>query len=580
MVENASNSNFGSTKALVVDDDEETRLIVTLLLKQNNYEVIEAYDGQTAVDLFIKHKPDIVFMDVIMPVKDGYQAAREIKVLSKGDFVPIIFVTALSSPQDLEQCIEAGGDDFISKPIDLMILKAKMHSLARIRGIYRRLNELTHAQNTDRELSERMLKRATFAKNSQVDCIKSWFDTKGQFHNDIFLVMHTPGNGLNIFLGNFNLNTSASVVGALPCSEVFHSMTKKGFSISDILDGINKKLIDIMPKGICMNAIFININERVNQLKICNMGMPDVFLISDKSKKIVKCIESSTTLLGQDEHFNSSHLIKIFQINKDNRLILCGNGLRQSKNSSDELFDAKRLKKSIINGIKKNNILETLKSDISSFVNIETNSQTLSIIEFPCNDELIPVKTTDSYEIKHNKKSELKKINSKNSIEFEFLIKGKNLRTIDPVPALINFLQSITDIKSQQEVLFTIFTELYVNSLDHGILELESSLKNTADGFTKYFQQRQKKIQTLSSGHIKIKLTFESSEVSNRLDIIIEDSGPGFDFEKSANKSEDSQSMLSGRGITLVKALCDSFEYHKPGNKSTSIYTWSTQNTD
>lgn len=148
---------------------------------------------------------------------------------------------------------------------------------------------------------------------------------------------------------------------------------------------------------------------------------------------------------------------------------------------------------------------------------------------------------------------------------------------MDPIPSLINFLQEISNIKNHQESLFTIFTELYINALDHGILGLKSSLKNTSDGFTKYFEQRGKKIASLDSGYIKLKLSLESNKKLNRLDISVEDSGPGFDFEKVTKHSHQNNNLVSGRGITLIMALCDSVEFHKPGNKSTAVYTWSNE---
>jgi len=574
MVSNDLKNQFASAKVLIVDDEEENRLILSLLLLENNYEVIEAQNGQEAVDLYTKHKPDMVFMDIIMPVMDGYQATRQIRALSQDDFIPIIFTTALSDIEDLEKCIEAGGDDFITKPIDLNILKSKIHSLARIRGIYRRLNELTQTQNTDRELSERMLNRAIFAKNTHIESIKTWFQSEGQINNDIFLVMHTPGNSLNILLGNFNLNSSAAAVGALPCSEVFRSMTQKGFSNGDIIDGINKKLIDILPAGIHMGAIFINIDERGKQMQICNLGMPDIFVVSDESSSINRTISSNPNLLGQDENLDAKSKIEIVEIGKDNRLIILGNGVTQSQNSSGEKFGNERLNQSVTDGIRNGDILEAIKKDLISFCQANLSKQALSIVEIPCNDELLPKESQLISEIQQTKKTNHKKINSKNSIDFELQINGRNLRYVDPVPSLINFLQEISNIKNHQESLFTIFTELYVNALDHGILGLKSSLKNTPDGFTKYFEQREKQLGQLDSGHIKIKFSLESNSKLNRLDIFIEDSGPGFDFENVAAQSHQTSNLLSGRGITLIMALCDSVEFHKPGNRSTSVYSW------
>ena len=74
------------------------------------YEVVEAVNGEQAIECFSLHEPDIIFMDVMMPVMDGYEATRRIKALAGDHFVPVIFLTAMSDEKALARCIEVGGD--------------------------------------------------------------------------------------------------------------------------------------------------------------------------------------------------------------------------------------------------------------------------------------------------------------------------------------------------------------------------------------------------------------------------------------------------------------------------------------
>jgi len=82
--------------ALVVDDELSNRIILKSLLKNNGYEVIHAEDGAEAVALFEQHDIDIIFMDVMMPIMDGYTAVEEIRKIKINTFIPIIFLTAMS----------------------------------------------------------------------------------------------------------------------------------------------------------------------------------------------------------------------------------------------------------------------------------------------------------------------------------------------------------------------------------------------------------------------------------------------------------------------------------------------------
>ena len=82
-------SNSGLGKALIVDDEKTNRLILKSLLGKQGYQTIEAVNGQEAIDLFNQENPSIIFMDVMMPLIDGYEATRQIKAASANRFVPI-----------------------------------------------------------------------------------------------------------------------------------------------------------------------------------------------------------------------------------------------------------------------------------------------------------------------------------------------------------------------------------------------------------------------------------------------------------------------------------------------------------
>jgi len=133
-------SNPGLGKALIVDDEKTNRLVLKSLLAKQGYQTIEAVNGQEAIDLFHRENPSIIFMDVMMPVLDGYEATRQIKAASANHFVPVIFLTAMSDEEALAQCIEAGGDDFLVKPYDKLILQSKIRSMQRIAVLNREVH--------------------------------------------------------------------------------------------------------------------------------------------------------------------------------------------------------------------------------------------------------------------------------------------------------------------------------------------------------------------------------------------------------------------------------------------------------
>ena len=116
-------------KVLVVDDDMRTTFAVSLLLSELGMKPIKAQNGEKALELLEKEPDvDLVLMDIMMPVMDGYEAMKEIRSQDRFGKLPIIALTAKAMPVDREKCLAAGANDYLTKPID----KAKLISMIRV----------------------------------------------------------------------------------------------------------------------------------------------------------------------------------------------------------------------------------------------------------------------------------------------------------------------------------------------------------------------------------------------------------------------------------------------------------------
>ncbi len=125
------NGPFSKLKVLVVDDNRTNLHILSVFLKKLGHEVIQAENGQEALDRFADAAPDIVLLDIMMPVLDGFEVARRIKAQTSNYWVPVIFLSALNRDENLVDGLEAGGDDYLTKPINFVVLEAKMRSMQR-----------------------------------------------------------------------------------------------------------------------------------------------------------------------------------------------------------------------------------------------------------------------------------------------------------------------------------------------------------------------------------------------------------------------------------------------------------------
>lgn len=159
--------------------------------------------------------------------------------------------------------------------------------------------------------------------------------------------------------------------------------------------------------------------------------------------------------------------------------------------------------------------------------------------------------------------------------EWRIRLHGSNLKRLNPVAIGMSHLQEIEGPSDHWPDIFTILTELYVNSLDHGVLQLSSEMKASPEGFAEYFSERE---PIRPDFCIELQLTHIKEFDGGRLPIFIQDSNGGFPFDerlsKAPNGNEDVQPKLSGCGITLIRELCESLHYYDDGRCAEAEFVW------
>ena len=116
-------------KILLVEDNEMNRDMLSRRLNRNGFEVIIAVNGQEGVDLAIVSKPDLILMDMSLPILDGWEATKRVKANPETANIPVIALTAHAMVHDKEKALAAGCDEFDTKPVELPRLLAKINAL-------------------------------------------------------------------------------------------------------------------------------------------------------------------------------------------------------------------------------------------------------------------------------------------------------------------------------------------------------------------------------------------------------------------------------------------------------------------
>lgn len=148
-------------KILIVDDESSARFALELLLRREGFEVHEVHDGASALIECSKFRPDLILLDIMMPGMDGLEVCRRIKSTPETRLTPIVLITGLSATEDRIKGINAGADDFLSKPIDFSELLARTRSLLRLKQY---TDELENAETVLFTLAESIEARDPYTR--------------------------------------------------------------------------------------------------------------------------------------------------------------------------------------------------------------------------------------------------------------------------------------------------------------------------------------------------------------------------------------------------------------------------------
>jgi diguanylate cyclase (GGDEF)-like protein len=130
-------------KILIIDDSATIRAGLAAEVRKMKFEPLTAETGDKGIEVFTAERPGLVLLDVNMPGIDGYETARRIREVRSEEWIPIIFLSANEDDQDLERAIECGGDDYLVKPVSMVVLHAKIRALKRLDQMRRKLLEVS-----------------------------------------------------------------------------------------------------------------------------------------------------------------------------------------------------------------------------------------------------------------------------------------------------------------------------------------------------------------------------------------------------------------------------------------------------
>ncbi len=568
----AKNAGSSTSRVLVADDNAVDRKLLATIVGRAGFEVIQAVDGNDALEKFYAEAPDMVLLDALMPGKDGFAVAEEIKANSGDRFVPIIFLTSLTEATELARCVDVGGDDFLSKPYNRVILQAKLYALQRMRDVHQTVqtqrDEIAkhHMQLVaDQEAAKAVFDNVASARNLEAPYIKYLLSPLALFNGDVLLAAQNPANNLYIMLGDFTGHGLAAAIGAMPLSDVFYGMTAKGFSLGEVVRECNRKLGSVLPSGYfcCATALVVDFNRYT--VEYWNGGLPSVYLRKQDGDDLT-LLASHHLPLGILSHDKFRDDTLVHEVSPGDRLFMATDGVIEARNEQGDYFGAERLE-ALVAGSTPASLFDSVKRGVYDFIGEHESDDDITMVEVT----VVPEEELKTVDVQES----LDDLGGPKDWKFSYELGPASLKDFNPLPLLQQVLMGAPYLRARASSIYTVLAELYSNALEHGVLGLCSDLKSSAEGFAQYYQARAKALENVS-GSVRFEVEGSIKDTQVMLRIRVADSGKGFDYEAYVERAQSTAANAGyhGRGVRLLWDLCETVEFFDPGNEVEVTMQW------
>jgi len=559
-------------KILVVDAVQDNAERLGQIVRQLGHDVTIARDGVEAVEHYRSAETDLIFMAITLPGLDGIEATRQMRALPSQHWAPIVLQSAADSAEEIVRGMAAGGDDYLAQPTDVRIIQAKIGHYARIltlqrdtQGYLAELGAWRENAEQQNRLAQHVVSRLLAADGLR-DPILSWLNVPADsFSGDLVCAARGPDDALYALLADAAGHGLAAALIALPLTQVFYGMAAKGFPIDTIAGELNRKLKSFLPAGHFVAASLVALDVRNQVIEVWNGGNPDVLLL-DGSGLVSGRWPSRHLPLGVLPPGQFDATVETVEYAQPSELALFSDGIVEAENPSGESLGLPGIE-ALLGAAPKGQRLAALKTAVLGHLAGRPGHDDLSALVIQA-----PIERRQTLRLTRAA-ADLAEPASDWRLELSW--GASERRTVDVVPAVLGFMSQIQALKPYQGQLFLVLSELFNNALDHGLLGLDSSLKNKAGGFQRYHDERRQRLEALTDGRIDMAFRLGQPDARPVLDIRIEDSGQGFDYNQFDPAFDDSVAMrqTNGRGILMVRSLCEEVVYSGRGNVVTARFS-------
>jgi len=301
--------SLDDSRVLIVDDNEFNRKSLSLLLMRSGIRNLEfAGDGVEGLAKVDSFRPDLILLDVAMPNMDGLEMCRRLRASVRHADLPILFQTALDRDEEQVACFNAGGNDFISKPIKPGECMARVRHQLERRKLFNDLTtfrervqkELLHAHAMQMSLLPEGKRVQELGRHYGLD-IFSHFETSSELGGDLWSVFELDEDRVGFLIVDFAGHGITAAINTFRLHTLIERIPARGRDPAEWLTQLNGTLKDVLPTGQFATAFYCVLDKRSNVLSYAGAGAPNPIVGGAEGLTL---LDSSGLLLGISRHAN------------------------------------------------------------------------------------------------------------------------------------------------------------------------------------------------------------------------------------------------------------------------------------
>src|SRR5690606_35306575 len=314
---------------------------------------------------------------------------------------------------------------------------------------------------------------------------------------DIVLSVQSENGVQYLMLADATGHGLPAAVTLIPVTNVFFAMATKGFNISTIVEEMNQQVRSFCPVERFVALTIVALKPQSDLIEVWNGGNPPAIVLSENGT-IVRQFKSRHMPLGILGNDMFSSATELLHYGEDLQLAVFSDGLIEA--GDGEQYGIERLL-NVLTRTPARERLTQLQADFFGFLGDVDPHDDVTFTLLDCRRDHIDDRGGDSVQLARPSET------LERAWHLNARLSADQLRQVDFVPMVVDWAAKMGLSREQTGNFFIVMTELYVNALDHGLLELPSEIKQAADGFERYFELRQQRLQQLGSGEIHLTVT-------------------------------------------------------------------------